>query len=507
MRSFRDSPIRHKLMAITMLTSLIVLVLSSAAFIATELISFRSDMIRDLSILAEVIGTNSSAALIFNDEKAARETLVALKAEPHIISAHILTKDGKVFVRYSGDDTDKDPSSPESKGDERVNSPDIKEKGHHFRGDSLSVSRQIVFDGDVIGAVYLESDLEEMYSSLKRDAGIVFFILLVSSLVAYLVSSRLQRMISDPIFHLVEIMKLVSNGKKYSIRAEKQSNDELGVLNDGLNEMLGQIQNRDQELESQHQLLEEQVVELQQADKELKRHAVELVQSNQELQQFAYIASHDLQEPLRMVASYTQLLARRYKGRLDSDADEFIAFAVDGATRMQELINGLLSYSRVGTRGRDFEPVDCEAVFDRTLANLKKSVEDSGANVTHDPLPTLIADDMQLGQMFQNLISNSIKFRSDKAPRIHVSAAQNGDEWIFSVRDNGIGVDPEGTERIFVMFQRLHNRSEYPGTGIGLAICKKIAERHGGRIWIESDSGKGSTFWFTIPQRRGDNHG
>ena len=166
------------------------------------------------------------------------------------------------------------------------------------------------------------------------------------------------------------------------------------------------------------------------------------------------------------------------------------------------LINDLLAYSRIATRGKDFEPTDCGAVLDRTLGDLQFAIEDSGAEVTHDPLPTVNADDMQLGQVFQNLIGNAIKFRGEESPHVHVSAEQKGKEWVFSVRDNGIGIDPEQAERIFVIFQRLHTRDEYPGTGIGLAICKKVVERHGGRIWVESEPGKGSTFYFTIPIKR-----
>jgi light-regulated signal transduction histidine kinase (bacteriophytochrome) len=194
-------------------------------------------------------------------------------------------------------------------------------------------------------------------------------------------------------------------------------------------------------------------------------------------------------------------LQRRYKGKLDSDADEFISYAVDGTIRMQGLINDLLTYSRVGTHGRAFEPTECQTVVDRVLANLQMAVKESGAEVTYDPLPKLMADALQLQQLFQNLISNAIKFREKEVPRIHISAERNRNEWLFSVSDNGIGMDPESSQRIFKVFQRLHTRKEYPGTGIGLAICKKIVERHGGRIWVESEPGKGSTFYFTIPER------
>ncbi|WNG23628.1 PAS domain-containing protein [Cystobacter fuscus] len=242
-----------------------------------------------------------------------------------------------------------------------------------------------------------------------------------------------------------------------------------------------------------------QGLERRRAELALQAHATELARSNEELQQFAYVASHDLQEPLRMVASFTQLLARRYKGRLDSDADEFIAFAVDGVTRMQRLIQDLLAYSRVGTKGHEFKPVEAGQALDKALANLKTLVDETGASITQGPLPRVMADESQLTQLFQNLVGNSLKFRGPKPPRIRVDAERQGDSWRFTVSDNGIGIEPQYFERIFIIFQRLHNKEDYPGTGIGLAICKKIVERHGGRIGLESHPGQGTVFWFTLP--------
>jgi PAS domain S-box-containing protein len=234
----------------------------------------------------------------------------------------------------------------------------------------------------------------------------------------------------------------------------------------------------------------------------LKETMDDLKRSNRDLEQFAYVASHDLQEPLRMVSSYTQLLKRRYGGKLGADADEFIEFAVDGANRMQGMIQALLAFSRVGTRGNLFVPTEGETLVKKALLNLKAAIEDSSAVITHDPMPTLSVDGIQIIQLLQNLIGNAIKFRGTEPPKIHVGLEDKGEDWLLYVRDSGIGLDMEFKERIFVIFQRLHTKGEYPGTGIGLAVCKRIVERHGGRIWVESEPGKGATFFFTIPKER-----
>ena len=231
---------------------------------------------------------------------------------------------------------------------------------------------------------------------------------------------------------------------------------------------------------------------------ELVKANQELARSNQELEQFAYVASHDLQEPLRVAAGYVQLLAQEYQSKLSAEADEYIGYVVEGVKRMQQLIADLLRYSRVGSRGQPFADTDTEAVLARAVANLQTAVQENDALLTHDPLPTVRGDATQLMQLFQNLVGNGLKFRSDRRPQIHVSARRVGGQWEFSVRDNGIGIAPEYWEQIFIIFQRLHTRKKYPGTGIGLALCKKIVERHGGRIWLDSRPGEGTTFYFTI---------
>jgi signal transduction histidine kinase len=238
-------------------------------------------------------------------------------------------------------------------------------------------------------------------------------------------------------------------------------------------------------------------------EKRVEERTRELKRSNEDLEQFAYVASHDLQEPLRMVASYLQLLERRYADELDSDAHDFIDFAVDGASRMKALINDLLAFSRVGTRGKPFERTDFNAVLGRVSADLHALISENNALLTSDELPTLPVDETQISQVFQNLISNAIKFRKeDVPPRIHVGAEDRNGDVLFSVRDNGIGIDPQFADRIFVIFQRLHNSQKYAGTGIGLAISKRIVERHGGEIWVKSEEGAGATFYFTLPKHQ-----
>ena len=251
---------------------------------------------------------------------------------------------------------------------------------------------------------------------------------------------------------------------------------------------------------------EESIEAQNQAEGTLKETLNNLARSNSELQQFAYVASHDLQEPLRMVTSYMQLLERRYKDKLDNDAKEFIAYAVDGAIRMKTLINDLLQYSRIETRANPFELTDIENMLKQTISNLEMAIKENNAVITHDALPHVIADSTQMVQLLQNLIENGIKFHSDKPPQIHIGAKQNENEWEFSVRDNGIGIDPQYFNRLFLIFQRLHSRDEYPGNGIGLAVCKRIIVRHGGKIWVESKVGEGSTFYFTIPIPLGESN-
>jgi PAS domain S-box-containing protein len=275
------------------------------------------------------------------------------------------------------------------------------------------------------------------------------------------------------------------------------------ALRKAYEELERRVEARTRELALANRELRGEIEERQRAEELIRQKAQELARSNADLEQFAYLVSHDLQEPLHVAAGFLQLLARRYRSKLDAKGNEFIDRALDSLSRLEQLIKDILDYSRVTTRGKEFEKVDANAVLDRVLQDLSLTIKEKQARITHDPLPEVVADQSQLARVFQNLVGNALKFSGDRPPRVHIGARPGDGEWIFRVQDEGIGLDPKHHDCIFLMFQRLHSREEYPGTGIGLAICKKIVERHGGRIWVESAPGRGSTFYFTLPVLQG----
>jgi signal transduction histidine kinase len=473
---FPGLSIKWKLVLIMMLTSGFALLLSELAIVLDNFYDLRRAAAQDLGTVAQVVGENSRGALVFNDPVDAEQNLAILRAKKNILAASLYSKNGRVLGSYVRNASEEIPPLP-------------KEMGRRFEGGALVLFEPVRLGDRTVGALYLKSDLEEMYSNLKGDLTIISVALAVSILAAFLLSFVLQKLISRPVEELAETVRLVSARKDYSVRAKARVKDEVGLLIDGFNEMLAQIQAQDAFLQTARDELEEKV----------KERTAELERSNRELEQFAYVASHDLQEPLRKVASYVELLARRYRGHIDPNADKFIGYITEGVDRMRGLIGDLLAYSRVGKTTGSREPTDLSAVAREALSNLETTIKESGAEVICDPLPTVRANQSQMLQLFQNLIGNAIKFRGSDPPRVRLSAQRKEREWVLSVRDNGIGIDAAHRDRIFVIFQRLHSRSEYPGTGIGLAICKKIVEGLGGRIWVESEAGKGSTFYFSLP--------
>ena len=480
---FKNARITHKLIMINLLTTGLAFLLAGTVMVIAEFVSFRNILVSSTTAQARIIANNSTASLTFNDPRAAAETLKALKASPNIECAAIYGKDGKIFADYRRADTKEAPPALPA------------HEGHFFADGRLHIFQGIVLDRETIGSLYIGSDLESFYALLRQFGATAAATLVIVFAITFLLLSRLQRVISRPISDLAQTMHLVSQEKNYTIKANIQSEDEIGALANGFNDMLEQIRLREMKLNTE-------IAEHKSAEEALAEKAQDLARSNAELEQFAYAASHDLQEPLRMVASYVQLLERRYKGRLDSEADEFIAYAVEGATRMKRLINDLLAISLVGGGDREMKNLDMEAILTLVLAKMQETIKESAAIITHDPLPAIVANNTEMVRLFEHLLDNALKFHGEAPPCVHIGAERTKNDCLFSVRDNGIGIEPAYFDKIFRLFQRLNSREEYPGTGIGLAECKKIVERHGGKIWLESEPGKGTTFYFTLPVER-----
>ena len=516
MRFLRDVSLKQKLMVIIMLTSSAALLLACAAFILYELAEFRKDMVDDLTIKADFIGAQSTAALKFKEPKAATEILDKLKTAKHIVAACTYGHDGKVLAKYQRPDVKEDFSPPEPQYN-----------GHSFHGAYVGLFREIIENRQDLGTVYLKSDLLELNTRLRQYANIVAVVLVVSMGVAWLLSLRLQRVVSQPILHLAKTTRVVSVEKNYSLRAVKQGNDELGELIDGLNEMLAQIQARDAELEQGRQYLEHRVqertkelqleiAERKQTEERLKATALRLERSNRELQDFAYVASHDLQEPLRKVQAFGDRLKAACSKAIGAEGSDYLDRMQAAAKRMQTLIDDLLAFSRVTTKANPFEPVDLNRIAQEVLSDLEVRIQQSGGQVELGELPAIDADPLQMRQLFQNLLGNALKFHQEgRLPVVKVrgqavnqpsreSAANGQVEEVcqITVEDNGIGFNEKYLDRIFILFQRLHGRSAYEGTGIGLAICRKIADRHGGSITAKSTPGEGSTFVVTLPRKQ-----
>jgi PAS domain S-box-containing protein len=599
MRTFGDIPIKQKLTVIIMVTTAAALLLTGIGVVIFDTIVFREGLKRDLSTLAQITSENSTAALAFNDARSGAETLAALRAKPHLVEACIYRVDGTVLASYTrpGATT----GCPFAGAQDEL----------RFSSGALTVSHAILLSNRRIGTLVMLYDLEEIAERIKLYGATVAGVLLVSSFLAFLLSSKLSAIITTPISQLVRATTLVSETSDYSIRAEKRSNDELGVLVGRFNEMLASIQSRDDNL---NEVLVEREEALREAEKarerlrfmaesmpqkiftalpsgdtdylngqwmeftglpidqiqswswaqfvhlddaegsvqawrysletgepfhfqhrfrradgvyrwhlsralamrnadgqillwigsctdihEQKEKEEELRRANDDLQQFAYSASHDLQEPIRNVAVYSEIVSQRYHAVLDADGRQFLGFLSEGGRRLAKLVNDLLAYTRAGAGELNPTAVDSSAVLQHALSSLAEVIRESDASVTNGPLPQVYMGATHLQQLLQNLISNALKYRNEGPPQIHISAVNLGAAWRFSVQDNGIGIDAKYKEVIFGVFKRLHRDHNYTGTGIGLAICQRVVERYGGRIWVESEPGKGATFFFTIP--------
>jgi signal transduction histidine kinase len=485
MPTLRTGSLRAKLFAIVMITTTSALVITALPLTLFELSSYRSVMSREVTALAMVIGANASTALAQDDRSSADEILAAAALLPDVLSACLYDRNDGLFARFlrSGH-AQACPPHPEATGVER-------------RPAGILIRQPVLLKGTRVGTLRLFSHLGELRRRVNLHLIVLVIVLLAASLVAVLISTRLQRVVLVPIVQLADTAKNISHKHDYGLRAEKHNEDEIGAAVDAFNQMLERIEQADAAVRGANASLE---VRIQERTAALQEQAKELRRSNEQLEAFAYVASHDLQEPLRAIASYAQLLRIQLEGST-SEADVYIGFVLEGVARMRELIKALLDYARLDVVSINFRPTALDDVLTAALADLAATIKEERAEVVRQPLPVLSIERVQLGQVFSNLIANAIRYRrKDTPPRIEIDAEHHDDEWRFSVRDNGIGIDPKHHKRIFVIFQRLHGRDR-PGTGIGLAVCKKIVESHGGRIWVESAPAAGATFFFTLPTR------
>ena len=481
MFDFENSSIRNKLIFIQLATAFLAVLICCVFFVYNDVRVFKEASVKTKYSIAEIIGINATPTLEFADKESAAKMLLMLRSNPTILNAVILDKDGKEFARYN------------KEGEEAFSFQSIdtkKENAKSTFGQRFLVSYKIL-SPEFMGTVILRSELSGFSEIVFSYIKIAALILIASLVVALIISTVLQRFITDRLLALVAKTKEISDTGNYSIRVPAKGNDEVSILTSSFNEMLRHIENMQGTLKGTNTELERRV----------KVRTQELENANKELERFVYVASHDLQEPLRTITNYTSLLQGKYSHTLDETGNKYLASTVRSAARMRTLIKDLLDLSRIG-KDKTITSVDTAEIIKEVIAQLDASIKESNAIITFSGMPVIQANEIEMKQLFQNLISNALKFRkTGTVPHITVSAQTKTNEYLFAVQDNGIGIEPQFKDRIFIVFQRLHGKHEYPGTGIGLATCQKIVALHHGAIWVESSLGQGSTFYFTISRK------
>lgn len=484
----RPASITAKLTWMNMLVSAAALLLACAAFATYEVISVRQNMVRALSIQAQIIGFNSASALLFDDPRSAGNTLAALKAAPDLIDAEIFTASGELFVVY--------PHRPRERHLPLRWVAGGQTEAHWFNGRTLVLQRQIVFGGKPAGTVLIRTDLRQLNKRLKADAVIAGIVLAACMAAVLLMSSFLRRTISEPVVRLAEMARIISHQKDYSVRiAAIPSRDELGVLMESFNEMLAQIQARDGALLRAHNELEGRVEE----------RTAQLMGANKELEAFSYSVSHDLRAPLRQISGFAKILSDEYGAQIDGAGQRYLKLIQEGASNMGRLIDDLINMGRIGRQELIRKPTDLNDLLKSVLNDLQTEIETRSIDLRLGELPVVECDPGLIKQVFTNLLSNAVKYtRHQERPVIEVGQShQNGqnsdvEETVFFVRDNGAGFDQKYENKLFGVFQRLHRAEEFEGTGVGLATVRRIIQNHGGRIWAKGETGKGATFYFTL---------
>jgi signal transduction histidine kinase len=477
MWSFEDLPIKRKLSLVIMLTSLAAVLLACAGFAMYELVTLRRSMVSDLTTLANVIGATSTAALTFEDTKAATEFLAALKTKPHIVAACFYTKHGDFFVGYSREGGEVECSAAPG------------QSGYHFEQGHLWLYHPIVEKGGQIGTLYLKSGLQEMNAHFGLYGWIVVLVLVISVAGAFVLAEVLQWRISAPVLALANTAKMVSESKDYAVRAAVHTHDELGLLAEAFNTMLTQIQERDAALLKMNEELEQRVQE----------RTAELRAANRELEAFSSSISHDLRAPLRAITGFSRILLEDYAPQLPDEAQRYLNIVDSGGQKMGQLIDDLLAFSRLGRKELTKRPVATADLVRQVLEDLQAERAGRQVQITLGDLPSCQAEPALLKQVFVNLLQNALKYsRKREVAHIEVGCREDNGECIYFVKDNGVGFDMQYASKLFGVFQRLHRAEEYEGTGVGLAIVQRIVQRHGGRVWAEAAIDQGATFCFTL---------
>lgn len=489
MVNFRNASIRQKLTWMSALASTTALLLAAGAFFAYHLVTFRSAIVRTLSIQADTIGLNSISTLRFNDDRSAKDTLSALRADRNIITATIYAADGTLFATYAGDTGNNAPVAPAI--------PPAPADTTRIEGRTLEVYHAIVADGERLGTVHLIYSLDDLFADSARFLGIALIVLLVSVLAALTTASRIQRGFSQPIARLAAAAEAVSREKDYAVRVEPTRNrDELGLLIDTFNEMLVQIQVRDAEVEAGKKRFQELSEELEQR---VQRRTSELEATNKELEAFTYSVSHDLRAPLRRIDGFANLLVEEHGGRLSPEALRYLSRVREGTKQMGQLVDDLLNLARLGRKELSMRVTGLSSIVESVTDDLEREIADRTVEWKIQPLPFVECDPALMEVVFTNLLANAVKYtRPRERAVIEVGAVeQNGHSVIF-VRDNGVGFSMKYADKLFGVFQRLHRVEDFEGTGVGLATVHRILSKHGGRIWAEAELDKGACFYFTI---------
>jgi len=495
--------IRHKLALMVLATTLLALVVAGIALVIYDLRIYREAGFNDLMTQADILGRASAPALAFDDPKAAGENLQLLKAKPKISGAAIYGAKGKLFASYTRRDLDLGlPSLPESEG-YRV------ENGHFI------VFKRIVENNEILGTVYMESDYEAR-GRLIDYLGIFGAVMVLSLLIALVISGWLQAVLTKPILDMAAVTRQVMERRDFSLRMQKTTEDEIGNLVDSFNDMLAEIGRRAAALEQANRFLEREMAERQHADEEIRKlndelerrvtdRTTQLEAANKELEGFSYSVSHDLRAPLRAVVGFSQMLLEDHSGQMDEEAQRKLKVIQSEAQRMGVLIDELLAFSRLGRKAMQLADIDMTELARTTCQGLNGQHQGPKVELRLASLPRGKGDRVLLGQVWANLIANAIKFSSKRQqPLVEISAISDEKEHVYFVRDNGAGFDPRYQSKLFGVFQRLHDASEFPGTGVGLALVQRIVVRHGGRVWAEGKPGEGATFYFTLLKERSD---